>query len=120
MLASRNTPKTVKIVIFVIFFLLIVVYSYFALKDIVTGSELTINTPLHNSTVNTSLIVVEGKAVNISFIYLNGRQIFTDEVGFFSEQLLLYSGYNIITITVKDRVGRATTEKIRVIYKSEI
>lgn len=77
----------------------------------------SITAPLNGSSVNSSFIEIEGKALNISYITLNDRQIFTNEEGIFKEKLLLSYGYNVITISAKDRFGRNTKEILEIIYQ---
>jgi len=117
MTAHKNTKILIKMGALAAFFLFIITYAYIELKDVVRGPELEISTPLNGSTTNTSLVNIHGKASHISFIHLNDRKIFTDEFGSFSEQLLLYPGYNIITITAEDRFARSITKKVEIVYK---
>ena len=55
---------------------------------------------------NSRVVKLRGSAKNITHISLNGRQIFTDKVGYFDEALVLENGYTIATIQVTDRYGR--------------
>jgi hypothetical protein len=60
---------------------------------------------------------VVGEAKNVSYLSLNGRQIFTDESGTFSEKLLLPYGYTIMTLKARDRFGRSRTYTLELVYK---
>jgi len=51
-------------------------------------------------------VYLTGHARNISGITLNGRPIFTDSDGHFTEPVVLESGYTIATVTGTDRYGR--------------
>lgn len=92
-------------------------YVYFQSYNFIEGPVISINTPINGSSVDESLVEIEGEAKNISYITLNDRQIFTDEEGFFKEKLLLSYGYNLVTIAAKDRFGRDTTEVLEIIYQ---
>jgi hypothetical protein len=65
-----------------------------------------------------NLIEITGKAYNISFISLNGRQIFIDEENNFNEKLLLTNKINPIEIYTEDKFGKTDIEKLIVIYKN--
>lgn len=57
---------------------------------------------------NERIITLSGTARNITHLWLNDRQIYTDENGHFKEALVLGNGYTITTLKAKDRYGRET------------
>ena len=65
--------------------------------------------------VNNSFLPIKGKAKNTISLFLNGRKIFTDENGFFEEDLILTPGYNIIQIKAEDRFKNEATKNYVVI-----
>lgn len=81
------------------------------------GPKIVIESPQPAEVIHNSYLEVKGRALNISSLFLNGRQIFTDEAGFFNEGLLLAHGYNIIEITATDKFGRVKKEKREVILE---
>lgn len=93
-------------------------YAYAKSADLLSGPQVTVKHPRDGATITDERIVVRGSAQNISFLHLNGRQIYTDTDGTFREQLLLYPGYNIITVTARDRFDRTETRRIEVVYTS--
>jgi len=109
---SRRLPK---ILLFSAMILLVVGYAYLKTKDYIAGPQITITSPLNGSSVSNSLIEIVGTAKNISFISLNDRPIFIDESGNFKEKLLLYSGYNIMSVKAEDRYKRTVEKKLEVI-----
>lgn len=92
-------------------------YIYFQAEDLIRGPILTVTVPENGTSVNNSLVEVEGRARNISRISMNDRQIFIDEEGVFKEKLLLSYGYNIITVSAEDKFGREIERKLHLIYK---
>ncbi len=86
---------------------LITFYVLFQARFLITGPQilLTNEPPTHN---NSRVITLEGQAFNITRLWLNDRQIFTDENGHFKEALVLENGYTITTLRAKDRYGRET------------
>lgn len=92
-------------------------YTYFQAADYISGPRLSISSPTHGESVSKKLVRIHGTAENISFLSLNGRQIYTDTNGKFTEPLLLQYGYNIITLTAEGRFGRSETETVHVVAR---
>ena len=109
---SRRLPK---ILLFSAMILLVVGYAYLKTKDYIAGPQIIIISPLNGSSVSSPLIEIVGTAKNISFISLNDRPIFIDESGNFKEKLLLYSGYNIMSVKAEDRYKRKVEKNLEVI-----
>lgn len=86
---------------------LIAAYIIFQARFLITGPqiELTVEPPTQT---NERVITLEGNTHNITHLWLNDRQIFTDESGDFKEELVLENGYTITTLRAKDRYGRET------------
>ncbi|MEK7136476.1 MAG: hypothetical protein AAB821_02700 [Patescibacteria group bacterium] len=101
----------------VVIFVVIIVYSYFKTTDILTGPEITVISPTSGSTYAEELATIKGRAERIAKIYLNDRQIFTDDEGRFTESLLLFPGYNILTLKATDAFGRKVSKQIELIYQ---
>lgn len=96
--------------------LLLVLYILFQARFLILGPRVTIDSPRDGEMVSTSTVTLSGSAYNISWISLNGRQIFTDEEGQWQEKLLLSPGASIMTVKVRDRFGREKEESIRLIF----
>jgi len=106
--APRITARSiVKYTLVTLFVGCLVLYITFQARFLITGPEITL---IHEpaSVQNSPTVTLEGTARNIAKITLNGRQIFTDQSGYFSEALVLENGYTIATITATDRYGRET------------
>ncbi len=95
-----------------------ITYASFKMADILKGPSIEVLAPTPGSIYTQELAVVKGRAKRISKIYMNDRQIFTDNEGRFSEPLLLFSGYNILTLKATDAFGRKVSTQIRLIYQS--
>lgn len=111
-----NSRRLVKILLFGIIALVIGGYAYLKTKDYIAGPQVIITSPLNGSTASSSPIEVVGIAKNITSISLNDRQIFIDEKGNFKEKLLLYPGYNIMSVKAEDRYKRTVEKKLEVIF----
>ncbi len=92
-------------------------YAYYQSREYLRGPLLTIEAPADGAAFVAPLITLVGTAENIAFLTLNGRQIFTDESGRFSERLLLQEGYTIITLEAKDRFGHRAEKRLELVYK---
>lgn len=110
------TPRRLlKILLFMIMALIVVGYAYLKTKDYIAGPQITITSPTSGSIISNPLVEIVGIAKNISFISLNDRPIFIDEKGGFKEKLLLYPGYNIMSIKAEDRYKRSIEKTIELI-----
>jgi hypothetical protein len=92
-------------------------YTYFQSIAFLRGPILSVEFPQNGATLEESLVTVVGSASYITKLSLNGRPIFIDEDGRFSEKLLLMYGYNIITLEANDRFDRTTRETLELVYK---
>lgn len=100
--------RTILKALFIFLFLcLIVVYVLFQARFLITGPEITLKSE-PSTQQNERIIILEGSARNITHLWLNDRQIYTDEQGNFREELVLENGYTITTLKAKDRYGRET------------
>ncbi len=101
----------IKIVLIILAVVLLGGYFLYQARGYLLGPEITIDSPKSGEVFHDAYLAVKGQALNISSLSLNGRQIFTDEHGIFSEGLLLARGYNIIEITAADKFGRVKKER---------
>ena len=92
------------------------VYGMYKAKAFIEGPSITIESPANGQEVEESFTEIIGKTANISSLFLNGRQIFTDKDGRFKGDLLLAEGYNIIEVSGADKFGRATKEKLELVF----
>ncbi|MEI6042202.1 MAG: hypothetical protein WCQ00_01385 [bacterium] len=90
-------------------------YAGFQSKKIISGPQITIQSPSTTS-ANNSAVDVKGIVKNVSVIMLNDRLIPIDEFGQFKEKVLLYPGYNVIKLEAKDKFGSHVTKELQVVY----
>ncbi len=106
-----------KIIAIVLLLASIGLYAFFQGYELIKGPIVKITSPADNSSVTDPSILIEGYAKNVSFIYLNGRQIFVDTEGLFDEKLLLLPGYNIITVRATDKFNREIRRELHLILE---
>ena len=100
--------------------LLIIFYVVFNTRLIIKGPSVAIYDLKDGQIVEgDGLVEIKGSAQNISFISLNGRQIFMDEKTHqFNEKVLLTSHINPFEIFVKDKFGKEDRKNITLVYKN--
>lgn len=93
------------------------IYGLYNARGFWEGPEITIESPKNGQVFHNSYITVKGKAKNIASILLDGRVIFVDENGNFSENLLLAKGYNIMEAKAVDKFGKEVKARREVVLK---
>ena len=84
---------------------ILLLYVVFQARHVLQGPIITlIDEPAHLTTAPT--ITLSGTTENIVSLTLNGKSIYTNDAGAFTETLVLPYGYTIMTLTAKDRYGR--------------
>jgi len=113
----NTMPRTfLKKAAFILIACLVFGYAAFQSQNLILGAELDVASPRNDSTVTESLLTVSGTAIRVSKISLDGRQIFTDKAGLFSEEILLAPGPNIIHLDIEDRFGKKKSKSLLVMY----
>lgn len=97
--------------------LFVLSYGFFQARDYLYGPRLFIENPKNGAEFNESLLTVKGRALDTSYLILNGRAIFTDTDGNFSEELLLALGLNRIKLEAKDKFGKQISIERMVVLK---
>ncbi|OHB25179.1 MAG: hypothetical protein A2542_02765 [Parcubacteria group bacterium RIFOXYD2_FULL_52_8] len=92
--------------------LLVLGYGGYQLRDIMAGPQLQITYPENGVRLERDHLVLAGTSKDIASLHINGRQIFTDQDGNFTQDLLLLNGYNVIEVRATDRLNRATTKRL--------
>lgn len=82
-------------------------YIVFQARYLIIGPRVVLSDE-HPLLSNERQIFISGTAFNISHLWLNDRQIYTDVEGNFKEALVLENGYTIATLRAEDRYGRET------------
>lgn len=94
---------------------MLALYVIWQARFLLTGPVVQL-TEVPDSQTNARIVNLSGKATNITRITLNGKQIYTDPQGQFTEALVLENGYTVATIAATDRYGRTTELRRPFIY----
>lgn len=62
-----------------------------------------------------SLAVIKGIAAKATRITLNGREIFIDKEGNFSESIAVLPGFSVVTLDAKDKFGKTAMKKFEIV-----
>ena len=95
--------KKIKLGIFGVFFLFIIVYGFSRSTDLIFGvkiRDVSLDglSAQSGAVLENSVTKITGNAKNAINLTLNGREIFIDLEGNFSETIALLPGYNIVNI----------------------
>ena len=109
-----QSKSKLKLIILFGFLSLVIVYGYITSLDFLRGPIINLkNEPL--VTTEESFFTLKGQASGISTMYLNDRKIFTDDLGYFEESLLLFPGYNILELRAEDNFDREIVQVVEVV-----
>ena len=122
MIGTRKSKREGKTIIRNVLIVLIICaiggYAGFQSKKIISGPQITIQSPATTS-ANNSAVDVSGVVKNVSVVRLNDRLIPIDESGQFKEKVLLYPGYNVIKLEATDKFGASITKELQMVYTGE-
>lgn len=109
-----------KITLSGIIFLVVITYILFNTRLLIKGPQIKDLSVYDGQIIENNLIEISGKAENISYISLNGRQIFINGNKEFREEILLSNKINPIHIFTKDKFEKTDEKKITLVYNGDI
>ena len=98
-----------------VFTAIIIAFVLYQARYLLLGPQITL-TDIPQGLQNERQIMISGVARNISRLWLNDRQIYTDPNGIFTEALIMENGYTITTLRAEDRYGRSATIEQPFVY----
>ena len=103
-----------------ILFLIIIIsaFTIFRSLNYARGPQITIFYPTNGSMTASSTLKIGGQAQRINKITLNGNPISIDEKGFWEENIIIFSGINLITIKAEDQFGRKISKQLDIVGKT--
>ncbi len=84
---------------------LLLIYGFWQARDLLRGPRINLDRPSEGEIFTESLLEIKGWASEVVKFTLNGKPIFIDEGGNFSEKILLSRGINYIEIYGEDKFG---------------
>lgn len=113
---NRNINWWLGIFLFSVLILIIGVFSYWKVDFLLKGVDIK-TTIVGNK--NSSIIQIKGNAKNSVYLSLDGREIFINKAGDFSENVALLPGLSIVSLKAKDRFGKITKKEFKIIFNKD-
>lgn len=114
------TPRIIMGFVGFVFLAGIGVYLYFGVDNFISSPWLVIHDPVDGSVVYDDRIVLEGQTRNNSRVFVNGQQIFVDIDGFFSEEIGLAHGVNVIHVRSINKFDKESVQEVTIDAQYEI
>lgn len=111
---NKNMKWWVGIISCTLLFSFIMIFSYEKMCFIFKGVE--IKATIERSS-ESSIAIVHGTASKATYITLNGREIFIDKEGNFSESISILPGFSIVTLNARDKFGKTAIKKFEIVYE---
>lgn len=97
-----------------ILFLAIGAFAYMKMNFLLHGVQITANI---NRDPGSSIVEIKGNAQNAVYLTLNGREIFVDRDGAFTERVALLPGLGVVTLDAQDKFGKTAEKKFELVYR---
>ena len=98
-------------------FAIIMFFGYEKMSFIFKGVEIEATIEKKS---DSSLVVVRGVAAKAKVITLNGREIFIDKEGNFSELIVVLPGFSIVTLNAEDKFGKTAEKKFEIVTEENV
>ncbi len=116
MFSNRTkTLRFIRLSVIALFGIVIVAYAIWRSLNYARGPVIDIYQPTNGSSVASSTVKIIGRASRVNSLTLNGKTVFIDEAGNFSETLIVFPGVNILTFDAHDQFGRETEKDLELV-----
>lgn len=102
-----------------LFGIIILSYAVWQFHDIIFGIHLKVHGITDGAVYDGNRLTISGTATKAREVTIDGRGVGISKDGTFADELLLVSGYSIITIKVTDRFKKEEVRSYRVFYKPQ-
>ncbi len=113
--SRTKTLKMIRIAAIFLVAVIIIAYAIWRSFSYARGPAINIFQPLNGSAVATSTVKIIGQALRVNSLSLNGKTVFIDQAGNFSETLIVFPGVNILTFDAHDQFGRETKKELELV-----
>jgi len=111
---NKNIKWWIGIMSCVLLFSVIMIFSYEKMCFVWRGVEIEATLEQKD---NSSIATISGTAYKATLLTLNGREIFIDKSGNFSESVAMLPGFSVITLSAKDKFGNGAKKKFEIVRK---
>lgn len=113
---NKNIKWWIGIGSFVALFGIITIFAYEKMCFVFQGVEIEATLEQKEGS---SLSVIKGNAEKATEISINGREIFVDKEGNFSEAIYLLPGYSVVSINAKDKFGKTAEKQFQLVREKD-
>jgi hypothetical protein len=110
---NKNTKWWVGMMACLLLFLVIGVFGYNKMIFVFRGID--IQASLEQKEIGTNIFEIKGLVPTASYVSLNGREIFINKEGQFSESIAILPGFSVITINTRDKFGKIKEKKFEIV-----
>src|SRR6187551_589756 len=111
-----DTKRIVRNSLIGIFVLLLGIFIFAKTRDSIFGARLTVLNITDGQVVTDPFLEIKGQMKNASAITINDSPVLASHDGEFTTQIILYPGYNSITIRTEDKFGKKMEKTYSLIY----
>ena len=116
MTRGMTGKKLLKLISLGLLFIVIIGYGIWRGRDLIFGIKLSVTGVTNNETVKESVLNLSGSAYHAIAITVDGRTVSIEEDGSWQDPIALVPGYNIITVSAKDKFDRIISQTFTVNY----
>lgn len=98
----------------IVLFVFIGSFAYLKMDFLMKGVQIVAKVHKNDGS---SIVEIKGNAKNATYLTLNGREIYIDKDGSFTEPVALLPGLSILTINAEDKFGKTSEKKIELMYQ---
>jgi len=109
---DKNIKWWIGIILCILLFVFIGVLGYKNTSFIIKGIKIDATIAREDGS---NLAIVKGQAYKATYLSLNGREIFIDKDGNFSESLVVLPGFSVITLKARDKFGKIAEKKFELV-----
>lgn len=94
-------------------------FVLYNIKDMIIGAPLSVRMVKDGTTVADPFLPITGNAKHAKQVHINGRPVTIDQEGNFSDGVILSPGYNVVTISQKDKFGNQKEKVVRLVAEQQ-
>ncbi|MBI5139236.1 hypothetical protein HZA26_01355 [Candidatus Nomurabacteria bacterium] len=112
---NYNIKKILKITALSVFFIFIIIYAFYRSSSLIFGVEIKNVNISDGAKFTSASLEITGVAKGAIKLTLNDREISIDGAGNFRDEVVLLSGYNVISIRAIDKFGYVDEKNYKLI-----
>lgn len=86
------------------------------IKDLIFGSPLRVEIVPDGTTLSEGFLPITGVAEHARTVSVNGRTLFIDREGNFSDGIILSPGYNVVEVALQNQFGKQTVRTYHLVF----